>query len=143
VNGFMPSILITPATDYTTTIAAEGTPSITYISNTFTFNQGNLIAYYKFNNSSSLGLDSNPSTTKYNLTPTIVGGTGGYNSNIAIEGGSFQATNDGDYLEGDFPLKSIYEADLHHATIKVLQETMIKVETLELQIKELQSQINK
>jgi hypothetical protein len=108
VNGFMPSILITPATDYTTTIAAEGTPSITYISNTFTFNQGNVIAYYKFNNSSSLGLDSNPSTTKYNLTPTIVGGTGGYNSNIAIEGGSFQATNDGDYLEGSFPIKTIY-----------------------------------
>jgi len=45
--------------------------------------------------------------------------------------------------EDGIPLKSIYEADLHHATIKVLQETMIKVETLELQIKELQSQINK
>ena len=40
-------------------------------------------------------------------------------------------------------MKSVYTTDLYHATIKVLQETMIKVETLELQIKELQSQINK
>jgi hypothetical protein len=102
-------IIITPATGYISTIITEGTPSIKYQTETFTFNQGNVIAYYKFNNSSSLGLDSNPSTTKYNLTPTIVGGTGGYNSNIAIEGGSFQATNDGDRLEGDFPLKSIYD----------------------------------
>jgi len=102
-------ILITPATGYITTTAIEGTPSVKYQTETFTFNQGNVIAYYKFNNSSSLGLDSNPSSTKYNLTPTIVGGTGGYNSNIAIEGGSLQATNDGDRLEGDFPLKSIYD----------------------------------
>jgi hypothetical protein len=102
-------IIITPATGYITTTTTEGTPSITYQIDTFTFNQGNLVAYYKFNNSSSLGIDSNPSTTKYNLTPTIVGGTGGYNSNIAIEGGSFQATNDGDYLEGSFPIKTIYD----------------------------------
>ena len=102
-------ILITPATGYISTTTTEGTPSVKYQTETFTFNQGNVIAYYKFNNSSSLGLDSNPSTTKYNLTPTIVGGTGGYNSNIAIEGGSLQATNDGDRLEGDFPLKSIYD----------------------------------
>jgi hypothetical protein len=73
-------------------------------------NINNLIAYYKFNDSGSLGLDSNPSSTKYNLTPTIVGGTGGYNTTTAIEGGSFQATNDGDRLEGDFPLKSIYDS---------------------------------
>ena len=73
-------------------------------------NINNLVAYYKFNDSSSLGLDSNPSSTKYNLTPTIVGGTGGYNSTIAIEGASFQATNDGDRLEGDFPLKSLYDS---------------------------------
>jgi hypothetical protein len=102
-------ILITPATGYISTTTTEGTPSVKYQTETFTFNQGNVIAYYKFNNSSSLGLDSNPSSTKYNLTPTIVGGTGGYNSNIAIEGGSLQATNDGDRLEGDFPLKSIYD----------------------------------
>ena len=73
-------------------------------------NINNLVAYYKFNDSSSLGLDSNPSSTKYNLTPTIVGGTGGYNTTIAIEGASFQATNDGDRLEGDFPLKSLYDS---------------------------------
>jgi len=102
-------ILITPATGYITTTTTEGTPSVKYQTETFTFNQGNVIAYYKFNDSSSLGLDSNPSSTKYNLTPTIVGGTGGYNSNIAIEGGSFQATNDGDYLEGSFPIKTIYD----------------------------------
>jgi hypothetical protein len=73
-------------------------------------NINNLVAYFKFNDSSSLGLDSNPSSTKYNLTPTIVGGTGGYNSTVAIEGASFQATNDGDRLEGDFPLKSLYDS---------------------------------
>ena len=78
-------------------------------SNPDSLDQSNLVAYYKFNDSSSLGIDSNPSTTKYNLKPTIVGGTGGYNTTIAIEGGSFQATNDGDRLEGDFPLKSIFD----------------------------------
>jgi hypothetical protein len=40
------------------------------------------------------------------------------------------------------PLKSIYTADLHHATIKVLQEAMAKIETLEAQNDDLQSQIN-
>ena len=78
----------------------------------FAFNQGiegNIIAYYNFNNNANLGLDSNPYNTKYNLTPTIVGGTGGYNTSISALGASFQATNDGDYLEGDFPLKSIYD----------------------------------
>jgi hypothetical protein len=79
-------------------------------------NINNLVAYYKFNDSSSLGLDSNPSSTKYNLTPTIVGGTGGYTTN-AIEGGSFQGTNDGDYLEGDFPLKTIYDNSTTGITI--------------------------
>jgi hypothetical protein len=37
------------------------------------------------------------------------------------------------------PLKSIYTADLHHATIKVLQEAMAKIETLEAQINELKN----
>ena len=69
----------------------------------------NIVAYYSFNNSSSLGIDSNPSSTKYNLTPTIVGGTGGYNTSISVEGASFQATNDGDYLEGSFPIRTIYD----------------------------------
>jgi len=82
---------------------------ITHKTLNFAFNQGNIVAYYKFNNSSSLGLDSNPSSTKYNLTPTIVGGTGGYDTSISVEGASFQATNDGDRLEGDFPLKTIYD----------------------------------
>jgi hypothetical protein len=36
------------------------------------------------------------------------------------------------------PLKSIYSADLHHATIKVLQEAMSKIEALEEKIKQLQ-----
>jgi len=83
------------------------------------YNNDNLVAYYKFNDSSSLGLDSNPSSTKYNLTPTIIGGTGGYNTSIAIEGGSFQSTNDGDRLEGDFPLKSIYDNSSSGVSISV------------------------
>jgi hypothetical protein len=37
------------------------------------------------------------------------------------------------------PLKSIYTADLHHATIKVLQEAMAKIELLEQKVKELQN----
>jgi hypothetical protein len=39
--------------------------------------------------------------------------------------------------------KTIKASIIHTKAIKALQETMIKVETLELQIKELQSQINK
>jgi hypothetical protein len=68
-----------------------------------------LVAYYNFNNSNNLGIDNNPSTTKYNLTPTIVGNTGGYDTSLAIDGASFQATNDGDFLDGNFPLKTIYD----------------------------------
>ena len=33
--------------------------------------------------------------------------------------------------EDGIPYKTIYTADLHHATIKVLQEAMAKIETLE------------
>jgi hypothetical protein len=36
-------------------------------------------------------------------------------------------------------LKSIYESDLHHATIKVLQEAMIKIELLEQKVKQLEN----
>jgi hypothetical protein len=39
------------------------------------------------------------------------------------------------------PLKSIYTADLHHATIKVLQEAMAKIEILEIEISSLKNQI--
>jgi hypothetical protein len=39
------------------------------------------------------------------------------------------------------PLKSIYTADLHHATIKVLQEAMAKIEKLEEEISSLKNQI--
>jgi hypothetical protein len=39
------------------------------------------------------------------------------------------------------PLKSIYTSDLHHATIKVLQEAMAKIEKLETEIDSLKNQI--
>ena len=39
------------------------------------------------------------------------------------------------------PLKSIYTADLHNATIKVLQEAMAKIEKLETEIDSLKNQI--
>lgn len=39
------------------------------------------------------------------------------------------------------PLKSIYTADLHHATIKVLQEAMAKIEKLETEIDSLKNQM--
>ena len=44
--------------------------------------------------------------------------------------------------EDGIPLKSIYEADLNHATIKVLQEAMTKIEEQQIQIQNLQSQID-
>ena len=37
-------------------------------------------------------------------------------------------------IDNEEPLKSVYTADLHHATIKVLQEAMAKIETLEAKI---------
>jgi hypothetical protein len=37
------------------------------------------------------------------------------------------------------PLKSVYSSDLHHATIKVLQEAMIKIESLETEVAILKS----
>lgn len=45
----------------------------------------------------------------------------------------------GETLEDGIPLKSIYETDLHHATIKVVQECMAKIETLEAEIEELKN----
>jgi hypothetical protein len=39
------------------------------------------------------------------------------------------------------PLKSVYASDLHHATIKVLQEAMAKIEKLEEEISSLKNQI--
>jgi hypothetical protein len=41
--------------------------------------------------------------------------------------------------EDGIPLKSIYTEDLHHATIKVLQEAMTKIEILEEKVKQLES----
>jgi hypothetical protein len=37
-------------------------------------------------------------------------------------------------IESESPLKSIYTKDLYHATIKVLQEAMARIETLEIEI---------
>jgi hypothetical protein len=36
-------------------------------------------------------------------------------------------------------MKSIYTADLYHATIKVLQEAMTKIETLEAKVTALET----
>jgi hypothetical protein len=44
-------------------------------------------------------------------------------------------------IESESPLKSIYTKDLYHATIKVLQEAMAKIETLQTQNDALQSRI--
>lgn len=40
------------------------------------------------------------------------------------------------------PLKAIYTADMYNAAIKVLQEAMIKIETLETKVATLESQLN-
>jgi hypothetical protein len=42
-------------------------------------------------------------------------------------------------ISEEIPLKSVYTSDLHHATIKVLQEAMAKIEILEEKIKQLES----
>jgi hypothetical protein len=44
-------------------------------------------------------------------------------------------------LSEEEPLKSVYASDLHHATIKVLQEAMAKIEKLETEIDSLKNQI--
>jgi hypothetical protein len=46
----------------------------------------------------------------------------------------------GETPEGEIPLKSVYTADLYHATIKVLQEAMAKIETLEAKVAALEAQ---
>jgi hypothetical protein len=46
----------------------------------------------------------------------------------------------GETPEDEIPLKSIYTADLHHATIKVLQEAIAKIETLEAKVAALEAQ---
>ena len=66
-NAGNPDIVITPSSGFTNVITRSGTPVKTYITYTFSFNQDNLIAYYKFNGNYN---DNNPSTTKYNLTAT-------------------------------------------------------------------------
>ena len=45
----------------------------------------------------------------------------------------------GETPENSIPLKSIYETDLYHATIKVLQEAMAKIETLEAKVTALET----
>jgi hypothetical protein len=45
----------------------------------------------------------------------------------------------GETPEDSIPLKSIYETDLYHATIKVLQEAMTKIETLEAKVTALET----
>jgi hypothetical protein len=45
----------------------------------------------------------------------------------------------GETPEDGIPLKSVYTADLHHATIKVLQEAMAKIEELEAKVSALEN----
>ena len=45
----------------------------------------------------------------------------------------------GETPEGEDPLKTIYTADLYHATIKALQEAMERIETLEAKVQELEN----
>jgi hypothetical protein len=64
--------------------------------------------------------------------------------NIAPEFVNIDGFGGEQYIPEDgIPLKSIYESDLHHATIKVLQECMAKIEEQQAQIEELKALINK
>jgi hypothetical protein len=47
----------------------------------------------------------------------------------------------GELEEGEEPLKSVYTADLYHATIKVLQEAMTKIESQQTTIEDLKARI--
>jgi hypothetical protein len=47
----------------------------------------------------------------------------------------------GELEEGEEPLKSVYTADLYHATIKVLQEAMTKIESQQTIIEDLKARI--
>lgn len=91
----------------------------TTISNPPCTTTSNLVAHYSFDDSGDMGKDSNPSTTKYHLTPTVAGGTGGYDSALKVRGGSFKATNDGDWLDGSFALKSIYDNSVSGISVSV------------------------
>jgi hypothetical protein len=58
---------------------------------------------------------------------------------IDVDGwGKPELDEDGNEIVSDEePLKSVYSSDLHHATIKVLQEAMAKIELLEEELKQL------
>jgi hypothetical protein len=49
------------------------------------------------------------------------------------------AEDEDEIIIDEEPIKSIYTSDLHHATIKVLQECMIKIEELKAEIDELKN----
>ena len=60
---------------------------------------------------------------------------------VAPEFVDVEGFNKDNVPEDGIPLKTIYTADLHHTTIKVLQEAMIKIETLETELTELKALI--
>ena len=83
-----------------------------------------LVAYYNFDDWSNLGKDSNPSATTYPLTSTIVGNTGGHDAQLKPfplkkVSSSFKATNDGDWLDGSFPAKTIYDNSASGISVSV------------------------
>jgi hypothetical protein len=62
--------------------------------------------------------------------------------NIAPEFVNIDGFGGKEYIPEDgIPLKSIYESDLNHATIKVLQECMTKIEDQKAQIEDLKAKI--
>ena len=63
------------------------------------------------------------------------------NPQVDEEGNPILDEEGNEIVSEEEPLKSIYTADLHHATIKVLQEAMIKIEELQEQINSLKNQI--
>jgi hypothetical protein len=58
---------------------------------------------------------------------------------VDIDGWDNGVQKEKEVISNEEPLKSIYTADLHHATIKVLQEAMAKIEDLEARIKQLEN----
>jgi hypothetical protein len=60
---------------------------------------------------------------------------------VDIDGWSKPKLDDdgNEIISNEEPLKAVYTADLHHATIKVLQEAMTRIEQLEARVQELEN----
>jgi hypothetical protein len=86
---------------------------------TLTADATNLKAWYKFDNPANIGLDSNPSTTKYNLTATIVGSGGVVSTDYISGGSSFQGEGNNDHVRGSLPVRTLWNNSTSGITLSI------------------------